>query len=76
MQISKYCFEECEAVRVEFKTDVLNLPARKALKKIGIVEEGVLRSHTQMIRNRRRDTIFYSVLASEWDLMKSKNNWI
>jgi RimJ/RimL family protein N-acetyltransferase len=39
----KYCFEELECQRVEFKTDVLNKPARNALKRIGAVEEGVLK---------------------------------
>lgn len=62
-----YCFNECNAERVEFKTDVLNIPAKKALQKIGATEEGVLRSHTQMIKNRRRDTIFYSFLRDEWN---------
>jgi RimJ/RimL family protein N-acetyltransferase len=45
---------------------VLNLQARKALEKIGAVEEGILRSHTLMPHNRRRDTIFYSILKNEW----------
>jgi len=59
--------------RVEIKTDVLNMAARKAVAKIGMVEEGILRSHTQMIRNRRRDSIFYSLLKSEWEGVKEKN---
>jgi len=70
-----YLLEECNLQRVELKTDVLNIPARKAMKKIGLVEEGILRSHTQMIRNRRRDTIYYSVLRDEWASMKSSNSW-
>ncbi len=74
--VLKYCFEVVGVKRVEFKTDVLNIAARKALAKIGAVEEGVLRSHTLMVKNRRRDTIFYSVLANEWDEVKRKNNWI
>jgi RimJ/RimL family protein N-acetyltransferase len=53
--------------RVEIKTDVLNLPARKALQKIGAVEEGILRSHTLMTHGRRRDTIYYSFLEGEWE---------
>lgn len=61
-----YCFETLKLKRVEFKTDVLNLPARKALVKIGAVEEGILRSHTQMTHGRRRDTIYYSILEGEW----------
>jgi len=66
----QYAFESLNLERVEFKTDVLNLQARKALKKIGAVEEGVLRSHTLMIHNRRRDTIYYSILKNEWLQLK------
>jgi len=51
---------------VEFKTDVLNQRARRALAAVGAVEEGVLRSHTLMHDGRRRDTIYYSVLSHEW----------
>lgn len=72
----KYCFEENDFERVEFKTDVLNIKARKALLKIGMVEEGILRSHTLMSHNRRRDTIYYSVLRSEWGKIKEFNKWI
>ena len=71
-----YCFEILDFERVEFKTDVLNIPARKALSQIGMTEEGVLKSHTLMTHDRRRDTIFYSVLKSEWNALKIKNNWI
>ena len=42
----QYAFYELGMLRVEFKTDVLNLPARKALLRIGATEEGILRSHT------------------------------
>ncbi len=70
----KYCFETLALKRVEFKTDVLNIAARKALTKIGAVEEGVLRSHTLMVKNRRRDTIYYSVLTDEWDKIKEKSD--
>jgi RimJ/RimL family protein N-acetyltransferase len=52
-------------LRVEFKTDVLNLPARQALLRLGATEEGVLRSHTLMAYGRRRDTIYYSFLKGE-----------
>jgi len=61
-----YCFQKLGLKRVEIKTDVLNLPARKALLKIGAKEEGILRSHTLMTHGRRRDTIYYSFLEGEW----------
>jgi RimJ/RimL family protein N-acetyltransferase len=62
----QYAFEELEMLRVEFKTDVLNLPARQALLRLGATEEGILRSHTLMTQGRRRDTIYYSFLRGEW----------
>ena len=62
----QYAFEELEMLRVEFKTDVLNLPARQALLRLGATDEGVLRSHTLMAYGRRRDTIYYSFLKGEW----------
>jgi RimJ/RimL family protein N-acetyltransferase len=60
-----YAFKELGILRVEFKTDVLNLPARKALLRLGATEEGILRSHTLMTHGRRRDTIYYSFLKGE-----------
>lgn len=71
----KYAFETLDFERVEIKTDVLNIPARKALLRIGAKEEGVLRSHTLMTHGRRRDTIYYSILRSEWESIKIRNNW-
>ncbi|WP_373493825.1 GNAT family N-acetyltransferase [Aquiflexum sp.] len=70
-----HCFEVLDLERVEFKTDVLNLQARKSLKNIGAIEEGVLRSHTLMTKGRRRDTIYYSILKSEWNYVKRENDW-
>lgn len=59
-------FEQLGAERVEFKTDVLNVQARRGLQKIGAVEEGVLRSYNYMPGGRRRDAVYYSVLRAEW----------
>ena len=61
-----YCFGTLRLKRVEIKTDVLNMPARMALLKLGAVEEGILRSHTLLTHGRRRDTIYYSVIEGEW----------
>ena len=66
----EYAFETLECERVEFKTDVLNLQARKGLLNIGAKEEGVLRSYNYMPDNRRRDAVFYSVLKREWPEVK------
>jgi RimJ/RimL family protein N-acetyltransferase len=71
----RYAFEVLGFERVEFKTDVLNIPARKAFQRIGATEEGILRSHTLMTHNRRRDTIYYSILKDEWEGIKIRNGW-
>ena len=38
----------------------------KDLQNIGGIEEGVLRSHMTMWNNRRRSSVYYSVLKNEW----------
>jgi RimJ/RimL family protein N-acetyltransferase len=68
--LMKYAFDELSFERVEFKTDVLNTRARKGLQKIGGKEEGILRSHMTMWNNRRRDSIYYSVIKNEWPVLK------
>ena len=63
----EYLFKETNTLRIEFKTDILNIPAKKGMEKVGLVKEGVLRSHTLMTNNRRRDTLYYSILKDEWN---------
>jgi RimJ/RimL family protein N-acetyltransferase len=67
----KYAFESLNFERIEFKTDVLNTRARKGLQNVGGMEEGVLRSHMTMWNNRRRSSIYYSVLKAEWPGLKA-----
>ncbi|MGE5498201.1 MAG: GNAT family N-acetyltransferase [Syntrophothermus sp.] len=67
-----YLFSVLNYKRVEFKTDALNLQSNRALQRIGALEEGVLRSHTLMHDGRRRDTVYYGILDSEWDEIKRK----
>jgi RimJ/RimL family protein N-acetyltransferase len=66
----QYTFEVMMFERVEIKTDNLNERAKKALRKIGAVEEGVLRSHMQMPYGRRRDSVYFSILKQEWESVK------
>lgn len=65
-----YAFEVLHFERVEFKTDVKNERAKKGLRNVGGVEEGVLRSHMKMWNDRRRDSIFFSVLKEEWPKLR------
>lgn len=67
----KYAFENLNFERIEFKTDVQNARARKGLENVGGIAEGILRSHMTMWNNRRRTSIYYSVLKDEWPGLKS-----
>lgn len=67
----QYLLEDRQFERVEFKTDVLNERARKGLIKIGATEEGILRSHMKMWNNRRRTSVYYSILREEWPQVKA-----
>jgi RimJ/RimL family protein N-acetyltransferase len=62
----EHAFERLSCERVEFKTDVLNVQARKALRNIGATEEGIFRSYNYMPDGRRRDAVYYSILRREW----------
>lgn len=67
-----HAFEVLRCERVEFKTDVLNVQARKGLLNIGATEEGVLRSFNYMPGGRRRDAVYYSIIRSEWATVKER----
>lgn len=63
-------FEVWGCVRVELKTDVLNMKSRNAMLRMGATEEGTLRKHILAYGGRWRDTIYYSVLDTEWPAVK------
>ena len=67
----RHAFERWGCVRVEFKTDVLNMRSRQALLRIGAKEEGILRSHIITAIGRVRDTVYFSVTAPEWPAIRA-----
>ena len=68
----RHAFETEGCVRVELKTNVLNEKSRNAMKRMGCVEEGVLRKHAINAHGVWRDTIYYSVLDDEWPAVKAR----
>jgi RimJ/RimL family protein N-acetyltransferase len=62
-----HAFETLGAVRVELKTDRLNETSRRAIERLGAVEEGVFRKHRMVAhQGRMRDTVYYSIIDEEW----------
>lgn len=52
--------------RVEFRIDRRNLRSQAAVRKLGAVEEGVLRAERVTWTGHVRDTVVFSLLAHEW----------
>jgi RimJ/RimL family protein N-acetyltransferase len=67
-----HAFEVWNCVRVELKTDVLNMKSRNAMLRIGATEEGVLRKNQLTQGGRYRDSIYFSVLDTEWPSVKER----
>ena len=67
-----YAFESLGIKRVVFKTEVLNEQSRRALARIGAVEEGTFRQHLCDALGRARDMVYFSILAQEWPDIKAK----
>jgi len=61
-----HAFEEWHVLRVCFHTDARNQRSRAALERIGGQFEGILRAHRMAADFIARDSVRYSIIASEW----------
>ena len=66
----RHAFEVWNCFRVELKTDALNQRSRNAILRIGAKEEGTLRRHVLTWTGRVRDSVYFSILDSEWPEVK------
>lgn len=62
----RHAFEVWGCVRVELKTDALNERSQAAMLRIGATKEGVLRKHMIVQKGRFRDSVYFSILDTEW----------
>ena len=67
----RHAFEVWKCIRVELKTDALNTKSRNAILRIGAKEEGTLRRHVLTWTGRVRDSVYFSILDSEWPAVKT-----
>lgn len=61
-----YVFEEWGMERLEFRAHAANEKSITAMKAIGCVMEGTLRSHMPTVDGTRRDSVVLSILKTEW----------
>ena len=64
-----HAFEVMGCACVQFRTDAFNFASQRAIERLGAKRDGVLRNHGIM-DGRNRDTVVYSVIASEWEGVK------
>ena len=67
-----HAFETLKVNRVELKTDALNQKSRAAILRLGAVEEGIFRKHIVTASGRVRDTVYFSIIDSEWPAVKAR----
>ena len=63
--LMRHAMDDLGYRRLVWKCNALNAPSRAAAARLGFVEEGTLRAHL-VVKGRRRDTAFYSILEDEW----------
>ena len=68
----RHAFEEWRVLRVCFHTDARNQRSREALERIGGKCEGILRAHRMAADFIPRDSVRYSIVASEWVDVKER----
>ena len=57
---------------VGWRTDILNHTSQRAIERLGAQRDGVLRSHALRRDGSIRDTVMYSLLASEWPDVRAR----
>ena len=67
-----HAFEVWKVLRVCFHTDSRNQRSRAALERIGGQFEGVLRAHRMAADFIPRDSVRYSIVASEWPAARQR----
>ena len=69
--LMQYWFEVKQANAVEFRTHFFNEASRRAIERLGAKQDGILRSHQILKDGSVRDTVVYSIIASEWPAVKN-----
>jgi RimJ/RimL family protein N-acetyltransferase len=65
-----HAFETLNCIAVEFRTHFFNHQSRRAIERLGARQDGILRSHRVAADGTLRDTVVYSIIASEWPTVR------
>jgi RimJ/RimL family protein N-acetyltransferase len=75
LMLLTHAFERMGCIAVEFRTHFLNRQSRNGIERLGAKLDGILRSHRIMPDGTLRDTVVYSIVASEWPTVKIHLSW-
>lgn len=68
----RHAFETLACIRVQFTTDVLNEASRRAILRLGAVEEGLIRNERIMPDGRKRTSVRFSIIEDEWPAVEAR----
>lgn len=71
MLLLHHAFEVLGCVAVAFTTHWMNMQSREAIARLGAKQDGVLRAYSRQRDGSLRDTVVFSILASEWPQVRS-----
>jgi RimJ/RimL family protein N-acetyltransferase len=66
-----HAFEKLDCIAVEFRTHFFNQQSRRGIERLGAKQDGILRNHMISPNGTLRDTVVYSIIASEWPTVKA-----
>ena len=70
-----HAFEKLDCIAVEFRTHFFNHQSRRGIERLGAKQDGILRNHVVAPNGTLRDTVVFSIIASEWPTVKTHLNY-
>ncbi len=71
LMLLTHAFETLDCIAVEFRTHFFNHQSRRGIERLGAKQDGILRNHQISPNGTLRDTVVYSIIASEWPTVKA-----
>jgi len=71
LMLLRHAFENLNCIAVEFRTHFFNHQSRRAIERLGAKQDGILRSHQVSPNGSLRDTVVFSIIASEWPTVRA-----
>ena len=66
-----HAFDDLDCIAVEFRTHFFNQQSQRGIERLGAKLDGILRNHQLATNDTLRDTVVYSIIASEWPTVRA-----